>query len=305
MRKVTLAESDVHDGGFKIFLKDSKMKIENSTIYASVVTNSSIFKCKNSSFIYQDTNALFAINHSEITAKQSTFTGGKGKISDKSFTPCVKIIDSKFDGTNLAIEQPKMNGSLSARNSELDLKDSIIDSMNLNKSTAKVSETIYLDGVYLENESVVTASRFYIAGRDNGKVNLYLSGKSKTYANRIFFGDSTSPDVKKESNTIFNVEANVSLLFDWKLMSFLVDPDGNYIHSNKEVKIETFSSTPPKAEIKEGNTPGKPLVDEPAQPLTPEKKVEEHDVSKAYDEWPTSSTTKDCRAVVSKLWSAP
>ncbi|MFW6815982.1 AAA family ATPase [Lactiplantibacillus plantarum] len=242
LKNVTVGASKISDGKHRIYVENSELTIRNSWICAKVYLKHAQFLCHKSQLEYTEGCVLNGNEQSTIQLISSTLTGGK--ILSKEVYPCVHICDSKLTCQDCSINQPKFDMALLVLNSQMTLKGGQVDSVSLDHTTANINETLIRESFAIENGTQVTGNRFFILGRDNGKVNLYIAGRSNIQVCHIIFGQISNPNLKLERNVDIGKTALDYYQYNLNNGTFVVDQTNHYISADKQGQVSYFGKKP-------------------------------------------------------------
>lgn len=226
LTKATIKDSQVLDGKHKIFAENSKLEISDSYIGARVHLNSSCFSASNTSIVYHESNALFMEEQSKAVLTHVTLGGGKQAGND--FWANIQCNNSQITLNDCLVKQSNVNTTLSVSQGQAEIHNGRIFSANFVSSTILLDDVTFDASLAVEQESTLDATRIFIKGEDNGKINLFADKNSVVKADTIFFGSLSNPNIKTERDVRWNVGSLKQLKFDKENGQF-VENDNSYI----------------------------------------------------------------------------
>ncbi|WP_338211123.1 AAA family ATPase [Lactiplantibacillus paraxiangfangensis] len=236
--RVQIDAGKTQDKKNEVYVSDASLDLVNSIIYVRVLATNATVICQQSTINCQVANAIYSEKNSHVTIESSTLIGGLS--TPKTFFACVRVFDSQLTIMNSSINQPKLNRALLVTNGKVTLTGGSIDSMKVTSSTVTIDETVIQESLIAEKKSTISAKRFFIVGKENGTVNLYMSSDSSIKADRINFGILTNPNIKLERNVDFKVGVVGHNQYDQEKQAFLVDENNNYVPAATKGKITYF-----------------------------------------------------------------
>lgn len=231
-------DSESHDKQNEVCVSDASLDLVNSSINVRVTTTNAKVVCQHATINCQIANAIFSKKNSQITLESSKVSGGFSR--PKEFFSCVRMFDSQLTFKDSLIMQPKVSEALSVVNGKVTLINGVIDSMKATSSIVTIDETVIQESLMAEKKSTISAQRFFIVGKENGRINLFMSSDSSIKADRIDFGLLTNPNIKLERNVSFKVGVVGHNQYDQEKQVFLVDENNNYVPASTKGKITYF-----------------------------------------------------------------
>jgi stage V sporulation protein K len=235
--QVTVKPSLIASDNHQLYVKDSKLELTNTSIAAKIYADHATIHCENVGVEYSKGSTLFSKEDSQITAKNSTFSGGF--TSKETVYPCVYCKHSEITLDSCFVVQPDYFGALYTENTKVHLIKGKIDAAQFSTSSVSIEHTIFM-GSMAASDSAIHAGNFFIAGRDNNRINLFVTNKSSLKAENINFGRFSSPNIKIEKNVDFEVDHLNAFQYDVESEKFVVDENNYFITLNKELPIEYF-----------------------------------------------------------------
>lgn len=262
-----IEKDQISDGAYRIYAEKSNLEVYNSNLNCKVNAVESIVNLQNTFITYNDSNAINLQSKTQATLKNVTIVGG---LTEKDY-PCVWVGDSTINLIGSIVRQSNYSAALCLqKGAYAEIDSSRIDSiaaynseLNL-RNASRISESIFV-----KDHSTLIADVLLIDGKNNGKVNIYMTQKSSFKANWVGFAFETSPNIKIEDNVTFDVPDVFVLKFDSDNDKFILNEENNYpiLKSGLQKKIKYFTNKKkqPKEEktsIKDPKKSGMQQLDE-------------------------------------------
>ncbi|RRK09388.1 AAA family ATPase [Lactiplantibacillus garii] len=242
LNHVEVAPTKLHDGKFQIFAQNSTLETQNSTIAATISMDHGTLRTQDTTITNRESNALFAKNKSQVTVINTLIQGGK--VGDKRYFPCVRIVNSQLSTKDTTIAMPNTNQALSLSGATATLDNSKVDSLHATQSTAVLNNTFIMESVALFKKSKLSGSQGYLVGHNNGKINLYAEQNSVVDVERLNFGILSVPNIKVDHSVSLNTEHLSYVQYDQKQDQFVTDEQGYLLLSDHQGEIKYFGDLP-------------------------------------------------------------
>lgn len=235
--QVVVHPGEIHDGSWCVYAADSEINLTDCDINAKLKIVNSTLLCENSTVTYAEANAVNISKKSVATIKSSTIEGG----NVKSGFPCLRLDDSSLTADNIKVIEPNYNAALYGVDSNLVLNDGEFDSALFNHSDVQINYTKFIESLHVQKHSTVKSeNNIFINGRANGKINLWATENSAIEAKGLYFGRTTTPNIKLERNVKFKVPSLKFLEYDQETETFTANEQGKFPFVKDASQIDYF-----------------------------------------------------------------
>lgn len=237
-----IEKDQISDGAYRIYAEKSNLEIYNSNLNCKVTAVESIVNLQNTFITYNDSNAINLKSKTQATLKNVTIVGG---LTEKDY-PCVWVGDSTINLIASIVRQSNYSAALCLqKGAYAEIDSSRIDSIAAyNSELSLQNESRISESVFVKNHSSLTADNLLIDGKNNGKVNIYMTQESSFEADWIGLAFESSPNIKIEDNVTFNVPKVYVLKFDSTNDEYDLDENNQYtiVKDNLQNDIEYFTT---------------------------------------------------------------
>lgn len=237
-----IEKDQISDGAYRIYAEKSNLEIYNSNLNCKVTAVESIVNLQNTFITYNDSNAINLKSKTQATLKNVTIVGG---LTEKDY-PCVWVGDSTINLIASIVRQSNYTAALCLqKGAYAEIDSSRIDSIAAYNSELNLqNESRISESVFVKNHSSLTADNLLIDGKNNGKVNIYMTQESSFKADWIGLAFESSPNIKIEDNVTFNVPKVYVLKFDSTNDEYDLDENNQYtiVKDNLQNDIEYFTT---------------------------------------------------------------
>ncbi|WP_270253256.1 AAA family ATPase [Lactobacillus johnsonii] len=237
-----IEKDQISDGAYRIYAEKSNLEIYNSNLNCKVTAVESIVNLQNTFITYNDSNAINLKSKTQATLKNVTIVGG---LTEKDY-PCVWVGDSTINLIASIVRQSNYTAALCLqKGAYAEIDSSRIDSIAAYNSELNLqNESRISESVFVKNHSSLTADNLLIDGKNNGKVNIYMTQESSFKADWIGLAFESLPNIKIEDNVTFNVPEVYVLKFDSTNDEYDLDENNQYtiVKDNLQNDIEYFTT---------------------------------------------------------------
>lgn len=237
-----IEKDQISDGAYRIYAEKSNLEIYNSNLNCKVTAVESIVNLQNTFITYNDSNAINLKSKTQATLKNVTIVGG---LTEKDY-PCVWVGDSTINLIASIVRQSNYTAALCLqKGAYAEIDSSRIDSIAAYNSELNLqNESRISESVFVKNHSSLTADNLLIDGKNNGKVNIYMTQESSFKADWIGLAFESSPNIKIEDNVTFNVPDVYVLKFDSTNDEYDLNENNQYtiVKDNLQNDIEYFTT---------------------------------------------------------------
>lgn len=237
-----IEKDQISDGAYRIYAEKSNLEIYNSNLNCKVTAVESIVNLQNTFITYNDSNAINLKSKTQATLKNVTIVGG---LTEKDY-PCVWVGDSTINLIASIVRQSNYTAALCLqKGAYAEIDSSRIDSIAAYNSELNLqNESRISESVFVKNHSSLTADNLLIDGKNNGKVNIYMTQESSFKADWIGLAFESLPNIKIEDNVTFNVPEVYVLKFDSNNDEYDLDENNQYtiVKDNLQNDIEYFTT---------------------------------------------------------------
>ena len=237
-----IEKDQISDGAYRIYAEKSNLEIYNSNLNCKVTAVESIVNLQNTFITYNDSNAINLKSKTQATLKNVTIVGG---LTEKDY-PCVWVGDSTINLIASIVRQSNYTATLCLqKGAYAEIDSSRIDSIAAYNSELNLqNESRISESVFVKNHSSLTADNLLIDGKNNGKVNIYMTQESSFKADWIGLAFESLPNIKIEDNVTFNVPEVYVLKFDSTNDEYDLDENNQYtiVKDNLQNDIEYFTT---------------------------------------------------------------
>lgn len=261
-----IEKDQISDGAYRIYAEKSNLEIYNSNLNCKVTAVESIVNLQNTFITYNDSNAINLKSKTQATLKNVTIVGG---LTEKDY-PCVWVGDSTINLIASIVRQSNYTAALCLqKGAYAEIDSSRIDSIAAYNSELNLqNESRISESVFVKNHSSLTADNLLIDGKNNGKVNIYMTQESSFKADWIGLAFESSPNIKIEDNVTFNVPEIYVLKFDSTNDEYDLDENNRYtiVKDNLQNDIEYFATQKKEFNSKQAHKTEKDQKDLPKGP---------------------------------------
>lgn len=237
-----IEKDQISDGAYRIYAEKSNLEVYNSNLNCKVTAVESIVNLQNTFITYNDSNAINLKSKTQATLKNVTIVGG---LTEKDY-PCVWVGDSTINLIASIVRQSNYTAALCLqKGAYAEIDSSRIDSIAAYNSELNLqNESRISESVFVKNHSSLTADNLLIDGKNNGKVNIYMTQESSFKADWIGLAFESLPNIKIEDNVTFNVPEVYVLKFDSNNDEYDLDENNQYtiVKDNLQNDIEYFTT---------------------------------------------------------------
>lgn len=221
----------------QFYVGNANLILESCVIGPRLIINNSRFTIKDCDLRNRDGNALQVKNKSEGLVQTCTIDGGG---AEKDY-PCIVIQESKVRIETTRVIQPQYTAALSVWDSQIELSDSVFDSITIRRTQLKSDNLISVkESFFLYDHSRLEGKAPVIEGLENGKINFYANAESQVSLNRLIFGQLTNPTVKVERNVKFDVAKLLACQYDFEKEEFAKTDNGDFVVRDVVVALQKF-----------------------------------------------------------------
>ena len=199
-----------------IAAKDSTLKFSQTDLYSHIILEHTDLEIVHSKVEVEGKNAIVANDNSNISILDSTVSA-QGQVEDYPIVLC--------------------------RDSQISTKESKIIYLHALESKGSKAtihnQLCVLETAMMTESSQITGDALVIGGRDNGKVNLFLSDRSSLELKLLAIGVEKDPDIKIERGSHLSAEKTVSILTNEE-QDILLDSDNQLMFDDREVTTEYY-----------------------------------------------------------------
>ena len=223
-----------------IKILSSKLSITNSTILAGVrvVDGSKISFDKVNLQIY-NTNAM-SLWDSEVTVKNCTV---KARDSKKDY-PLIWLRNTIWKSCNSVFSQPNVHDSVCLDENVLfDSRDDHFTSLIARKSNVRLSNAIFDVILSLEKGSYgLCTSNIDFLGKNNGKIDLYISDSSTLFANQIITHRKFNPNFRVSNSSYLQIKNLSYPEGDIADLNYVISDDSEYVLKTPKAQIQPIDN---------------------------------------------------------------
>lgn len=261
-----IEKDQISDGAYRIYAEKSNLEVYNSNLNCKVNAIESIVNLQNTFITYNESNAINLKSKTQATLKNVTIVGG---LTEKDY-PCVWVGDSTINLIASIVRQSNYSAALCLqKGAYAEIDSSRIDSIAAYNSELNLqNESRISESVFVKNHSSLTADNLLIDGKNNGKVNIYMTQESSFEADWIGLAFESSPNIKIEDNVTFNVPNVYVLKFDSTNDEYDLDENNQYtiVKDNLQNDIEYFTTQKKESNSKQAHKTEKDQKDLPKGP---------------------------------------
>jgi len=223
-----------------IAAKDSTLKFSQTDLYSHIILEHTDLEIAHSKVEVEGKNAIVANDNSNISILDSTVSA-QGRVEDYPIVLCrdsqISTKESKIIYLH-ALEN--YTSALYLENSKATIDSTVVNTFESKGSKATIhNQLCVLETAMMTESSQITGDALVIGGRDNGKVNLFLSDRSSLELKLLAIGVEKDPDIKIERGSHLSAEKTVSILTNEE-QDILLDSDNQLMFDDREVTTEYY-----------------------------------------------------------------
>jgi len=223
-----------------IAAKDSTLKFSQTDLYSHIILEHTDLEIAHSKVEVEGKNAIVANENSNISILNSTVSA-QGQVEDYPIVLCrdsqISTKESKIIYLH-ALEN--YTSALYLENSKATIDSTVVNTFESKGSKATIhNQLCVLETAMMTESSQITGDALVIGGRDNGKVNLFLSDRSSLELKLLAIGVEKDPDIKIERGSHLSAEKTVSILTNEE-QDILLDSDNQLMFDDREVTTEYY-----------------------------------------------------------------
>lgn len=220
--------------------KDSTLKFSQTDLYSHIILEHTDLEIAHSKVEVEGKNAIVANDNSNISILDSTVSA-QGRVEDYPIVLCrdsqISTKESKIIYLH-ALEN--YTSALYLENSKATIDSTVVNTFESKESKATIhNQLCVLETAMMTESSQITGAALVIGGRDNGKVNLFLSDRSSLELKLLAIGVEKDPDIKIERGSHLSAEKTVSILTNEE-QDILLDSDNQLMFDDREVTTEYY-----------------------------------------------------------------
>lgn len=219
---------------YNIHAESSNLVIEDSYLQLRISAKHSKISLTNVEMEQYVGNTL-NLASSDVLINQSTIQGGN---AEKKY-PCVWIKDSNIKIENSLINQPNYSAALNISDSSIEVNTCTFDSVYSISSKFNFFNFVIWESLALDR-STLSGEHFIIAGKDNGKINLFASNNSTIQIDGFSIGKLSNPNIKISRDTEWKVSRESVCKYDVEQNTLILDDEGNFILTPATFSIDYF-----------------------------------------------------------------
>lgn len=218
----------------------SKLSITSSTILAGVsVLEGSKISLDDVYLQKYNSNAMY-VSDSEVTVKNCTVEGGD---NEKDY-PIIFLRNTIWKSCNSVFSQPNVVYSVRLNENVLfDSRNDHFTSLKASKSNVRLNNAIF-DVILqlLEGSYGLCTSDIDILGKNNEKIDLYISDSSTLFANHIITHRKFNPNFRVSSSSYLQIKNLSYPEGDIADLNYDISDDSKYVLETSEAQIQPIEN---------------------------------------------------------------
>ena len=238
MKSVAMTTPENCNAMMKIL--SSKLSITSSTILAGVsVLEGSKISLDDVYLQKYNSNAMY-VSDSEVTVKNCTVEGGD---NEKDY-PIIFLRNTIWKSCNSVFSQPNVVYSVRLNENVLfDSRNDHFTSLKASKSNVRLNNAIF-DVILqlLEGSYGLCTSDIDILGKNNEKIDLYISDSSTLFANHIITHRKFNPNFRVSSSSYLQIKNLSYPEGDIADLNYDISDDSKYVLETSEAQIQPIEN---------------------------------------------------------------